>query len=648
MTSRALRSMEPAVPPEIEIVADDIVVHRNVMVRMRDGISLATDIYRPAIDGRPVETPLPVIMERTPYGKMQRSRSEIEPGMSQPMTRTEVASHFVRAGYVVIYQDCRGRYDSEGEFTKYLSEGPDGYDTCAWIVTQPWCNGRIGTMGLSYAAHTQAALACLNPPGLACMVMDSGGFSSAYRTGIRQGGAFELKQLTWAYNNAKESPEAMSDPLVRDALEAEDIKAWFSVLPWSEGRSPVRWVPEYESYVLEQWRQGTFGDFWKKVGIYAEGSYDTFPEIPIALLSSWYDAYVRTTFDNYEGFSRGGKRPLSLIMGPWLHGNRNTTHAGDAEFGAQATIAGNVTMTWLEFRRRWFDRWLKEIDNNADREPEVRLFLMGGGTGRKSVSGRLDHGGRWIEAECWPLPEAETRSLYLHRNGRLCETLPERDAPPLSYDFDPSNPVPTIGGALTSGQPVFEGGAFDQREAPRFYGCRNHGLPLSARRDVLSFETLPLEKDLAVVGPINVELWVSSDALDTDFTAKLIDVYPPSEDYPGGYAMILTDGIFRCRYRKSWERPEPLVPGEIFRITIEPFATANLFAKGHRIRVDISSSNFPKFDVNPNTGDPEGVGRTRKIARNTVFVDAEHASRVILPLVDPDRVKSLRPLVQDS
>ena len=162
-------------------------------------------------------------MERTPYGKTQRSRSEIEPGMKQPLTRAEVAMHFVRAGFVVIFQDCRGRYNSEGIFTKYLSEGPDGYDTCAWIVEQPWCDGKIGTMGLSYAAHTQAALACLNPPGLACMVLDSGGFSSAYRTGIRQGGAFELKQLTWAYNHAKESPEAKNDPLIAEALEAEDI-----------------------------------------------------------------------------------------------------------------------------------------------------------------------------------------------------------------------------------------------------------------------------------------------------------------------------------------------------------------------------------------------------------------------------------------
>jgi putative CocE/NonD family hydrolase len=642
MTSQAALPSEASTTHAVEVLADDIVVHRNVMIRMRDGVCLATDVYRPAVDGRPVEPPLPVIMERTPYGKTERSRSEIEPGMKQPMTRAEVAMHFVRAGFVVIYQDCRGRYNSEGTFTKYLSEGPDGYDTCSWIVEQPWCDGKIGTMGLSYAAHTQAALACLNPPGLACMVLDSGGFSSAYRTGIRQGGAFELKQLTWAYNHAKESPEAQNDPLIVDALEAEDLKSWFSALPWSEGRSPVRWVPEYESYVLEQWRQGSFGDFWKKVGIYAEGSYNTFPPVPVALLSSWYDAYVRTTFDNYEGLSRNGERPISLIMGPWLHGNRNTTFSGDVYFGESATIAGNVTPSWLEFRRRWFERWLKGIENSVDRDPPVRLFLMGGGTGSKTDAGKLDHGGRWIEATRWPLPETEFRSFYIHSNGQLRETLADAGAASLSYDFDPSDPVPTIGGALTSGQPVFEGGAFDQREAAQFFGCRHPGLPLSARRDILSFETLPLEQDLAVVGPISVELWVSSDALDTDFTAKLIDVYPLSKDYPTGYAMNLTDGILRCRYRKSWERPELLTPGEIFQITIEPFATANLFKKGHRIRLDISSSNFPKFDVNPNTGEPEGRGRTRKIARNSVYCDVVHASRVILPCVPAEHLRDLR------
>jgi putative CocE/NonD family hydrolase len=615
--------------PVPDRVGDGILLHRDVMVAMRDGVRLAADIYLPEDS----TGPLPVILERTAYGKSERSRSEIEVGMTQPMTRAEVASHFVRHGYVVIYQDCRGRYGSEGEFTKYLAEGPDGYDTLAWIVEQPWCSGRIGTMGLSYAAHTQMALACLNPPGLATMVLDSGGFSNAFTCGIRQGGAFELKQATWAYNNAHDSLAARNDPLLRDALKAEDLHAWFGAMPWAEGRSPVRWIPEYETYLLDQWRRGTFDDYWKQVGLYAAGYYDTLPDIPVALLSSWYDAYVQTTLENYAGLTRSGRRRVSLTMGPGLHGNRNTRFAGDVHYGDAAPLGGNVAPSWLEFRRRWFDRWLKQQDNGVDADPGVQLFVMGGGSGGKTEEGRLDHGGRWIDAPSWPLPEAQPFRLNMHASGLLAINPPSVDAAPLVYDFDPADPVPTIGGALTSGQPIFEGGGFDQRESDRFYGCTRPSLPLSARRDVLSFETEPLSEDLTVVGPVKVTLYATTDGPDTDFTAKLIDVYPPSVDYPAGFALILTDGIFRCRYRNSFERPEPCIPGEVMEIVIEPFATANLFKAGHRMRLDISSSNFPKYDVNPNTGAPEGRGRTRRVARNSILVAAAYPSAVDLCVV---------------
>jgi uncharacterized protein len=621
--------------PAPEPVAEDVVAHRDVMIAMRDGVRLAADIYRPARD-----MPGPVILERTPYGKTLRSRSEIEVGMSGPMERAEVAAHFVRHGYVVIYQDCRGRHGSEGEFVKYLSEGPDGFDTLAWIVEQPWCDGRVATMGLSYAAHTQLAAACLNPPGLATMVLDSGGFANAFTCGIRQGGAFELKQATWAYNQALEGAIARGDTLMRRALEAENLHDWFDRMPWSEGRSPVRWSPDYETYLLEQWRHETFDDFWKQVGIYAEGFYDMMPEIPVALVSSWYDAYVPATLQNYLGLGRAGRRPLALVMGPGLHGNRNQSFAGDVDFGPGAALGGNVAESWLEFRRLWFDRWLKPANSRPAHEPAVRIFLMGGGSGRKNAEGRLDHGGRWLASERWPLPQAVPRTFYLHRHGELSETPPAGEAEPLTYDFDPADPVPTIGGALTSGQPVFAGGAFDQRESEQFFGCRRPGLPLSARRDVLSFETEPLAGDLAVVGPVVVDLWVSTDAADTDFTAKLIDVYPPSEDYPTGFAMILTDGIFRCRFRHSFEKAEPVRPGEIMRIRIEPFATANLFRAGHRLRLDISSSNFPKFDVNPNTGSPAALGRSRRIARNSVYCEATRASALELTTLPVDQLHS--------
>ncbi len=630
--------------PAPELVAEGVVVHRDVMLAMRDGIRLATDIYRPARDGVPAGKSLPVLLERTAYGKAERSRSEIEVGMERPMTRAEVAMHFVRHGYVVAYQDCRGRNGSEGEFVKYLSEGPDGYDTVVWLSEQSWSNGRIGTMGLSYAAHTQMALACLNPPGLAAMVLDSGGFSNAYTCGIRQGGAFELKQATWAYNHAREAGAAKDNPDLLRALEAEDVRKWFTAMPWSEGRSPVRWVPEYENYLLEQWRHGTFDDYWKQPGIYALDSYDTFPNVAVALVSSWYDAYVRTTFENYEGLSRDPSRHLQVVMGPNLHGNRNATFAGDVEFGTAAPLGGNVAESWLEFRRRWFDRWLKDTDNAVEADSRVRLFLMGGGSGQRTEDGRIDHGGRWIAAPDWPLPAGDELALNLHQDGSLSVALPEPDAAPFVYDFDPKNPVPTIGGALTSGQPVFEGGGFDQRERSRFFGCEDTNLPLSARLDVLSFETEPLKEDMAVVGPVTVELFVATDGPDTDFTAKLVDVYPPSEEFPTGFAMILTDGIFRCRYRNGFDRPEPCVPGETMKITIEPFATANLFKKGHRLRLDISSSNFPKYDVNPNTGAAEGRGRTSRVARNTVFCDTARPSRINIRVVPSERLDPLPPV----
>jgi uncharacterized protein len=635
--------MDNPVSPIHATIADDVAVERNVMVTMRDGVQLAADIYRPAINGRPVNGPLPVILERTPYGKAERSRSEIEVGMAAPMTRAEVATYFARAGYVVMYQDCRGRYASQGSFTKYLSEAEDGYDTALWLTAQPWCNGRFATMGLSYAAHTQAALACLNPPGLACMVMDSGGFSNAFRGGIRQGGAFELKQATWAYHNARESALAAGDVRAHAALAAEDIHAWFSAMPWREGASPVRWAPEYESYLLDQWRSGTFDASWQQVGLYMAGYYDSFPDIPVVLMSSWYDAYVSTTLDNYAGLNRKDRTAPSLIMGPWLHGNRNSTFAGDISFGPTAPIGGNVAESWLTFRRAWFDRWLTQTDSAPTDAPGVRVFVMGGGGGQKNADGRLEHGGRWVEAPHWPLPGTEIRSYFLHESGALSTNAPTETDAAIVYDFDPANPVPSIGGSLTSGQPIFEGGGFDQREGERFFGCRNPGLPLSARGDVLSFETAPLDDDMVIAGPIEIALFVSSDAPDTDFTAKLIDVYPPSADYPTGYALNITDGIIRCRYRKSFEQPEPIVAGEIFQVTIEPFATANLFARGHRIRLDISSSNFPKYDVNPNTYAPEGRGRTRRVARNSVHCNTTHPSLVRLPVVALSTLVDIKP-----
>ena len=272
------------------------VVERDLMVRVRDGVGLATDVYRP-----PGAGPFPVLLERTPYNKSAPSRSERTAAVAAPLSRAEVAGYFGQHGYAVVYQDCRGRYKSDGRFTKYLSEAEDGYDTLAWLVRQPWCNRRIGTFGLSYAAHTQAALGCLDPPGLAAQFLDCGGFSNAYRSGIRHDGAFDLKQATWAYNNALADAK---DPAVKALLEAQDIKAWFARMPWRKGHSPLSAAPEYEDYLFEQWSHGVFDDFWKRPGIYAEGFWDRYADVPVAHLSGWYDPYARTAAENYIGLSR--------------------------------------------------------------------------------------------------------------------------------------------------------------------------------------------------------------------------------------------------------------------------------------------------------------------------------------------------------
>jgi putative CocE/NonD family hydrolase len=611
----------------------DAVTESGVMVTMRDGVRLATDIHRPARNGRAVEGRFPVILERTPYGKSLVSRSERTAAEPEPVDRAELARLFVAHGYIVVYQDCRGRHGSEGRFTKYLDDGPDGFDTVEWLAAQPWCNGRIGTMGLSYAAHTQGALGSLAPRGLACQVIDSGAFSNAYQGGIRQGGAFELKQATWAYREALKSPEVKVDPVRRAALEAVDIAAWFTRMPWRPGHSPLQFAPEYEAYLFEQWTHGNFDDFWKQVGIYMAGFYDQYADVPVVLMSSWYDAYTRAATENYLGLKDRKKGPIQLILGPWTHGDRSVTYCGDVDFGAAATLDGALAPDWRQFRLRWFDRWLRGIDNGADRDAKVRLFVMGGGSGRRNAEGRLDHGGRWRDEADWPLPDTKWTPYYLHGDGALSPETPPAGAEALSYDYDPAKPVPTIGGTVTSGEPLMEGGAYDQVEGAHIFGCTPPYLPLASRPDILVFHSEPLDKPVEITGPITVKLWISSDCPDTDFTAKLIDVYPPSADYPQGFAMNITDGILRVRYRDSWETPRPMEAGQVYEIAIEPFATSNLFARGHRIRLDIASSNFPHFDMNPNTGEPEGLARRKRIARNSVFVDRARPSHVVLPVI---------------
>ncbi|KFJ14338.1 cocaine esterase [Delftia acidovorans] len=606
------------------------VVRHSLVVPMRDGVRLATDLYLPENLDPHHPGPLPVLLERTPYGKNEETRRERSAANPLPMRRGEVAARFAREGYAVVVQDCRGRFGSEGQFTKYLGEAHDGADTLQWIMEQPWCNGSVGTYGLSYAAHTQTALATQRPPGLKAMFLECGGFANAYRGGIRHGGAFELKQAVWALRNARSGSNHL-EPAARQALEQADIGQWCLRLPWSRGDSPLQWAPEYEDYLFSQWERGSFDDYWRQPELYAAGHYGAFDGLAVMLMCGWWDPYAQTTTDNYLGLSRGDGR-VRMVLGPWTHGERSVPHAGDVDFGPDAVLDGALADDYVAMRLAWFDHWLKGRPMPARQQAAVRYFRMGGGSGARTAQGRLDHGGAWRSADHWPVPGTQATAWHLHADGRLArEPAPQPGV--RSYRFDPACPVPTRGGSITSGEPLMFAGAYDQVTQENTFAARPPYGPLSERGDVLVFQTEPLQQDLEVTGTITIELQVSSSAPDTDFTAKLIDQYPPSADHPQGYAMNITDGILRCRYRNSWEQPELMTPGEVVSITIEPMPTSNLFRKGHRIRLDISSSNFPRFDVNPNTGAPEGSAGPRQVAVNSVHLGGCHASRIVLPVV---------------
>ncbi len=605
----------PKSQPEYEVIKQS-----NVMVTARDGINLATNLYFPARNGEPIQGAFPAIMERTPYDK-------------EAAPRPDTAQYFASRGYVVIFQDTRGRFKSEGSFVKYLNDPHDGYDTLEWIGKQPWSNGKVGTFGISYGAHTQAALAATNPPNLACTFMDSGGFTNAHDNSCRNSGTLEMRQICWAFTHAKASKEALSDPTIKAALEAEDLREWFKRMPWKKGHSPLRWAPDYEDYIFDMWTQADFGEYWQQMGICNELYFDQSADVPQLHMGSWYDPYTRTTTRNYTGLSpiKGG--PVRMVLGPWTHGQHDVSYSGDVDFGPDAVVAGNLADDYNDMRLQWFDRWLKGIGNGVEQEASVRFFVMGGGDGRKNADGRLNHGGHWRDEQGWPIARARNTEFYLHSNGSLSTTPPQPDASPSRYAFDPKEPVPTIGGNISSGADVMVGGAFHQQEDPRFFGSREPYLPLASRHDVLVFETPPLDNEIEVTGPVIVNLWASSSCTDTDFTAKLIDVHPANEDYPQGFEMNITDGVIRARYRNSFEEAELMDPGEVYQFAIELYPTSNLFARGHRIRVDISSSNFPRLDVNPNTGEPLGLSRRTEIAENTVQHDRQHPSHILLPVI---------------
>ncbi len=595
----------------------------DIMVPMRDGVRLATDVYLPEDAG---EGPWPTLLERTPYDKRAARANEYTVEHPEVFGREELARFFTAAGFAVVFQDCRGRYASEGKFTKYRDEAEDGFDTIAWIAAQDWCDGQVGTMGLSYSAHTQMAAACLNPPALAAMICDCGGFSNAYQGGIRFGGALELKQVTWAFRHAARSLAARTDPVVRAAFDATRIEDWMACLPWKRGHTPLSLTPEYEDFLFEQWEQGVFDEYWRIPALYAAGWYGRMRPVPSVHISGWYDPYAVTAVENFAGL-RDARHDASLILGPWTHGNRSRTHAGDVEFGADATFESATGQDYVTFRIDTFRRhMMSHVQNDS---PRVRYFLMGGGDGRRTRDGRMFHGGQWRSAQTWPPEDTRRRELFLSPDGSLLPRAPSAGGS-CRFRFDPENPVPTIGGPITSGAPLMVGGAFDQRETADLFGASRPGMPLASRPDVLVFETPPLERAVEVAGDVRVRLFVSSNRPTTDFTAKLVDLYPPNPDYPHGYAMNLCDGILRSCYREGFDKLVSLEPGAVVPIEIRLYPTANRFEIGHRIRLEISSSNFPRFDVNPNDEPGNDLSPVRHTATNTIFCGGDFLSRIDL------------------
>jgi putative CocE/NonD family hydrolase len=585
----------------------------NVMVRARDGISLATDIYRPANGGAAVTQRLPVLLHRTPYDKSEAAT-------------VAIAETLAEHGYVVMVQDTRGRHRSQGVFVKYYDyDAYDGYDTIEWAAGQPYSNGKVGMYGTSYAAHTQADAAKLNPPHLNTLVINMGGMSNAWDHSVRYDGAFEMgRQLTWAWSQALEDAK---DPITQALLSREKVTDWYSVLPLRKGLSPLAIAPTYEGYYLDEATQSDYDAHWQTLGMQWQKYYAQTADIPMLHVGGWYDIYLRGTIENFRSLSAIKKSPIQLLIGPWTHHGNTADYAGDVAFGSAAAISDFDTA----FHLRWFDYYLKGRKTSAVERAPVQYFLMGTGDGHKDERGRLVHGGEWREAKQWPPAAAQRTAFYLHGDGSLSgeAALPTEPAS-TTYHFDPGHPVPTIGGGVSK---RLADGAYDQRERPDMPGSRAPFLPLRARSDILVFETAPLPSDVAVAGPVEITLFAASSGVDTDFTAKLIDVYPPSESFPQGFDMNLTDGILRASYRDASPTRRLLAPGQVYSMLIRPFDTANVFKKGHRIRLDISSSNFPRFDVNPNTGEALGENRRQIAVDNTVYHDPAHRSALALWLL---------------
>ncbi|MCM3587456.1 CocE/NonD family hydrolase [Mesobacillus maritimus] len=570
-----------------------IIVEKNVPCQMRDGVTLYADIYRPDAEG-----PFPVLLTRLPYNKDL-------PFYSHRYLDTH---RLVQNGYIVIIQDVRGRYNSEGDFYPFIYEAEDGYDTVEWAATLPYSNGKVGMFGLSYYGFTQLLAATKRPPHLKAIV-PAMTLTDWQKDSVENEGKINIGgSETWALESVAPDelkrkhldPEEYNQSIKKMAEYYNDIEKWFHYMPIEE------WPPLKDLGVADffyDFIQNRLSD--EQLSRVSIADKFELIDVPAYHIAGWYDNFLKATIRNFSELKKNDdSKTQKLIIGPWAHGIFQS-RLGERNFGLHASqdwIDEQEDLTNLHIR--WFNHWLKEEKSDFETSAPIKLFVMG-------IN-------EWRDEYEWPLARTSYKPFYLDSansansrfgDGKLLHDIPKNEWTD-SYVYDPANPVPTHGGGT-----LFAGtapGPLDQRE-------------IEERNDVLVYTSEPLTEPLEVTGPVKVKLWVKTDAVDTDFTAKLVDVTPE------GKAIHLTDGIRRVKSEAGEGQKD--IQNQLLEIEIDLWATSNVFLPGHSIRVEISSSNFPRFDKNLNTGKTMVDSTEYKQATQEIFHQKEYPSHILLPVI---------------
>jgi putative CocE/NonD family hydrolase len=561
---------------------NEIRIERHKAVPMRDGVILYADVYMPAAPGK-----YPTIVTRTPYGSQ---RDAVHQNMMK----------FAQRGYAVVVQDVRGRYESDGKWEPFRDEAKDGYDTIEWAATQPFSNGKVATQGGSYLGHNQWQAASLNPPHLVA-AFPSLASTNIYANWITMGGAFRLS-FNYGWGVVRMPNRIMLPQYFHTENYTPEELKYANILmhlPLNDGdlQSAGAVVPHYRDWIKHE----SYDDYWKSIS--DEERFNKI-DVPTYVSGGWFDIFVMGTINGYVGMKNKGATPEArkgarMIIGPWGHGPSQSF--GEVDFTPAALVEQ------FETELSFFDYHLKGIKNAIETDKPVRLFYMGAN--------------QWRSETDWPIPGTKYQELYLGNNGNansvrgkgtLSFTKPTKTGTD-TYRYDPQSPVPTTGGNNCCGTPT-PSGPRDQR-------------PLEQREDVLVYTSEFLEKPLTIAGPVKMKLHAATDGPDTDWMIKLVDVHP------NGFAMPVSEGILRAKFREGLDKIKLLTPDKVYEYEIEMTGTANVFQPGHRIRVDITSSNFPQFDRNPNTGEPLGTSTKTRIAKQTIHFGGTEISHILLPVV---------------